>query len=313
MPSALQTVFTIQPATTDLSIRLGFVVFLRGPLRAHAAAVDDLWLRLNDALGTYRFTRYRLVGNPSWAALPETRIEFAKLFAGPLVGHWGAEFTSRVDDSGAQPNALWLQVSDAAPVRGMERASHIRVLFPEDVSIGAVAALGEWAITRVPLWWGSAGYLFHHTAGTMFTAHARIAALAKRYWAVQLLDMTTLQWEALRGMPTVNWLTLIGNEFASSKNDALDDISTALSHEGVFHRKGPNGVAFAAGTGPVRGDINIGENVQPYVNVARRIEPLLLTDHPPLFGPFAKQDVISAWLGRFRAPQRWLTSDISAD
>ena len=32
----------------------------------------------------------------------------------------------------------------------------------------------------------------------MFTAHERMAALAKRYWGVQIQDITALQWDGSR-------------------------------------------------------------------------------------------------------------------
>jgi len=49
------------------------------------------------------------------------------------------------------------------------------------------------------------------------------------------------------------------------------------------------------------------------MRVARGIQPLLLTAHTPLFGPFAKPEVLEAWLGRFASPRRWLESDVSID
>jgi hypothetical protein len=83
----------------------------------------------------------------------------------------------------------------------------------------------EWAIQNLPLYWGSAGLAFEHVGGPRHIAYSRIAAMAKRYWGVQIQDMSTLQWDALRGMPGVNWLTLIGNEFATSPSWSARSIS----------------------------------------------------------------------------------------
>ena len=317
MPPTSPGLYRIKPAATDLRIRLGFVAFVRGPLRGHVDALEDLWARLQGGLLRKGLTRYRRVGETSWITLPEFRAPsgFADLLGmhGPLVGRWGVELADSGDDLGNQPTNIWLQISDLAPVRGMERASHLRVLFPDDASTATIAALGEWAINRLPLWWGSAGFVFHHTSGTMVTAHKKMAALAKRYWTVQIQDMASLQWDALEGMPGVNWLTLIGDAFAESRALSLEQVAAELSSEGVFHRRGTHGVAFAAGVGPPYGDINVAENVGPYQNVARRISPLLLTQHTPLFGPFAKPEVLGAWLRRLGSPQLWLACGIETD
>jgi Type VI immunity for VRR-NUC len=311
------SIHRIKRATTDLRMRLGFVVFVRGPFREHVDGLEDLWSRLQAGLLKRRFTRYRAVGRTSWTTLPEARTpsSFADQFriGGPLVGRWGLELADPGDDRANQPANIWLELNDLAPVRGMERASHLRVLFPDDASIATVAALGEWAINRLPLWWGSAGFVFHHTTGTMFTAHERMAALAKRYWGVQIQDMTALQWDALRGMPGVNWLTLIGRTFAEAMDVSIDQVAADLSNEGVFHRRGAHGIALAAGVGPVYGDINVGENLGAYEHVARRLQPLLLTEHTSLFGPFAKPEVLGAWLRRLGSPPAWLSCGIATD
>ncbi len=316
MSKALQTIQTVKPATTDLALRLGLLIFVRGPLRPHVDALEDLWVRLQSGLLRRRFTRYRLGSDTAWTALPESsKSSFAEVFEmrSPLVGRWGLELAADGDPGSIEQEGPVLQLSDLAPVRGMERASHLRVLFPDETSIGTVAALGQWAINRLPFWWGAAGFVFHHTSGTMFTAHTRMAALAKRYWGVQIQDMGALQWDALRGMPGVNWLTLVGNEFARARDmsvEGLGDDEASLKTEGVFQRRGLHGVALAAGKTPLRGDINVGEDLDAYVRIGRRIQPLLLTEHTPLFGPFCRPEVMGAWLGRFSAPQAWLECDI---
>ncbi|NOT26817.1 MAG: DUF3396 domain-containing protein [Acidobacteria bacterium] len=307
---------TIHRAITDLRTRLGFVVFVRGPLRAHADALEDLWTRLQAGLLRKRFTRYRLASQTSWTPLPEsTQSSFAEVFGmrGSLVGCWGLELAEPGDERGDGPSNLWLQLTDLAPVRGLERASHLRVLFPDDTPATTITALGEWAINRLPLWWGSGGFVFHHTAGPTFTAHTRMAALAKRYWGVQIQDLTSLQWDGLRGMPGVNWLTLVGEEFAQSGGLSIERVAAEAAgpQVGLSHRRGPYGAAIAAGPKPLKGDINVGEDLDAYVRVARLIQPLLLTEHTPLFGPFAKPRVLSAWLERFGAPRAWLECDIA--
>lgn len=320
MSKALQTVFSIKRATTDAYIALGFSVFVRGPLRAHADAIEDLWARVRSGLLRRRFVAYRLASEPSWRELPDP--SKMKGFAGtfgmnvPLVGHWGVELRDDPKVSDTASGYTVVQFADLAPVRGMERLSHIRVFFGSETPVGILTTLGEWASAHLPLWWGSAGFVFHHSEGTMWVAHKRMAALAKRYWGVQIQDMTTLQWDGFHGMPGVNWLTLVGNEFAAARElsvDALVAQSSELESQGVFLRRGSHATAIAAGAKPLELDINIGADYSVYRRADELLRPLLLTEHTPLYGPFAKPKVLSAWMRRFESPRQWLECEIGTD
>jgi hypothetical protein len=320
MAEAPHTIFKIKRATTDLRMRLGVVVFVRAPLRSHLPALEDLWSRVQTGLLRRRPSVYRTGCQTLWTALPETskRVAFEELFGmtGAVGGVSQFELAERSDETDSQHAGLLLSFSSLAPIRGMHRLSHIRVLFPDEAPVGTIAAFGEWAISHLPVWWGSGGVVFHHTAGTMFTAHAHAAALAKRYWGAQILDLPSLQWDGLGGMPSVNWLSLIGNEFALSKEVSIERLSadaTSLNEEGISYRQGAEGIALAAGSKPVYGDINAAEPVDAYVRVSKLIQPLLLTSHTPLFGPFAKPEVLNAWLGRWQDPRSWLECDIATD
>ena len=303
-----------------MAVRSGLVVFVRGSLRVHAAALEDLWLRLQAGLLRSRIGWYRPQRQTAWLQLPEAsaRGSFTDLFGfgDPLVGAWNLELSEHGDGTSDQESeGLWLRFTDLAAVRDMERASSFRVLFPAETPTTTVAALGEWVINHLPLWWGAAGFVFYHRQGSNFAAHKQMAALAKRYWGVQIHDMTALQWDALRGMPGVNWLNLIGKDFASTRELDIEDLGATgpagLAEAGVFHRAGPTGVALAAGPGPLRGDINTAEDLKIYRHVARLMKPLLLDEHTPLFGPFARAEVLAAWLGRFTDPQAWLECDVA--
>src|SRR5262245_59537375 len=122
MAEALKTIHRIKPATTDLRVRLGFVVFVRGPLRPHVDALEDLWSRLRAGLLKKRFTRYRFLHQTEWTTLTEALAQsrFADAFGmrDPLVGGWGLELSEQGDVTGNEGTSTWLQLSDLAPVRG---------------------------------------------------------------------------------------------------------------------------------------------------------------------------------------------------
>ena len=315
MLDALRTIHTIKPATTDMSARLGFTVFVRGSLNEQIDGVQALWSRAGAGLGTGRSRFFRSRGRPSWEALPEdeSKPALAEL-AGASPGGWLLELAEHRECE-SDGSGTWWQFADLPPVRGMERASYVRVLLASGTPTVSLAALGEWSIDHLRLWWGAGGFVFHHTHGSPAAANRRMAVLAKRHWAVQIQDMAALQWDALRGMPGVNWLTLIGDEFAQAGGLTTDDLASAAdSHtsHGVFHRRGVHGIALAAGSNPSRGDINVGDDLSNHVRIAKLVDPLLLEGHTPLSGPFARPEVLTAWLKRFADPQAWLECDIAS-
>jgi hypothetical protein len=311
---ALLPTYVIPPATAEVAIRQALTFFVRGPLAPHADSLDVLWRRLiNSHVGT-RLKFRRSIADVSWQSLaPAERAgEFTRLFdlRRPVIGCRGVEFAERSDDP---LSTARVRIVDLATVNGVERASHVRILFDDAASRDQLVSLAEWLLGHVPVWWGSAGFEFDYVAGPSYTAYHKIARLAKRYWCVDLQDMLLLEWDALRGISSVNWLTLVGNEFAKSKElnlDELDAEKRGLETHGVFQRRGNYGVVLAAGPKPIKGDINIGEDLEPYVAVARRLRPLLLAEQLQLFGPFIKPEIQRAWLGRFGAPRAWLESDV---
>lgn len=316
MPTALETLHPVSLAQADVALRPALLLFVRGPLRPHADALNAFWQRLQAQRSGGRLRVARLGNAAQWSPLADSdpaqpfteRFGFA---TAPPSG-WSAELADVPAEHG---HAVHLQVHDLSTVLGEVRASSIRVLFDDGVSSAEMASLGDWAIHHLPLWWGTAGWTFDHGALHPQFACARIAALAKRYWGVQLLDGAALQWDALQGMPSVNWLTLVGHAFAADRSwpvDALAADPAALSADKLYVRHGTTGVAIAAGARPALGDLNVHEDFSPYTHAARRLAPLLLAEPRLLAGPLAVPEVLGAWLNRFTAPQAWLDADLNA-
>jgi hypothetical protein len=303
----------IREAVAEVDVVSSCTVFLRGSVEPHWPLIVPIWTELLRVAGRDRQVRYRRGAQAEWHQLPGNLADAHAIFSRTDTGagcRW-LELAVGDDSDGAH-----LELVDLLPVLGEERASYVRIRFPRETQPVDIVQLAEWAIQHLPLSWGAAGLTFDHTSGPRFTAYRQIAVLAKRNWGVQIQDMSALQWDALRGIPSVNWLTLIGNEFATSKGlrvEALSADAAQVVQRGVYHRVGTYGMALAAGPKPMLGDINIGEDISVYARVAELIRPLLLTEHTPLAGPFGRPDVLSAWLGRFGNPQRWLDCDIASD
>lgn len=239
------------------------------------------------------------------------RLTFALYFSEPLHGAAGDSVDAWRRSFGTSPLArtAHVDIDAGAPMLDMPRAGSIRCVFGDDAAANDLAALAAWCIDHLPLAWATAGFAFHHEAGRKTVAYDRIAADAKRYWGVQLLDASALQWDALDGLPGINWLTLVGHAFARAlgvEPSALLAAASALVDAGVYSRSGKFGMAFAAGAAPIRGDINLGEDLSSYAKLDELLQPLMLRQPTPLSGAFASPEVLGAWLKRFSAPRDWV-------
>ena len=303
----------IRDAVAVVNVVPSCVLLVRGSLLPHWASVAQLWRFLLRTSSGHPFTQHRRGATVLWHDIPQDRQEADALIDKVPLGGGCRWFEAASSD---KHDALHLEVSDLAPVAGTERTSHIRLRFPKDVAPSHIVHFAEFAIQNLPLWWGSAGFAFEHVSGPRLIAYRRIAALAKRYWGVQIQDLSTLQWDASACMLDINWLTLVGDEFAKSAGvdiDKIIDKAAPWVGDGVYHRKGQQGVVIAAGAQPTTGDINIGKNLGARVRVATLLAPLLLGQPTLLAGPFAKQEILAAWRGRFGDPQNWLRCRITDD
>jgi len=300
---------TIPLAVADVAIRPCCLLFLDGTVGAGWHSLMPIWDELLRTRANQQ-VRYRSGAPMQWHLLPDDRVDVPALFDRVDAGAGCRRLELTV---GEGANVVVFELTELLPVLGVERASHVRIRFPKQTAPLEIVRLAESAIRNVPLHWGSAGLAFFHVSGPRHIAYRQIAALAKRYWAVQIQDTSTLQWEALRGMPGVNWLTLIGNDFAMSQGmslDAIESAAAALVRHGVHCRRGARGLALAAGNAPSPGDINMGDDLSGSACIAELLRPILLRDHIPLAGPFAQREALSAWLQRFEYPENWLAFDI---
>lgn len=201
-----------------------------------------------------------------------------------------------------------------APAQERQRASSIRIRFADATPPATLAALAAWLVEDVPFLWAGFGYCLppRSTWGFVLQDQA-VQALVRRFWGVQVIDPVLLQWDALQGMPGVNWLNLVGTEFAQAKGVTLASLAAgaeAARPAGVFRRQGPHGLVLAAGPAPVLGDINRDEKLSAYARVAKLLESLTLKSHSAFIGPFATSKLVAAWLNRFDDPSGWLDAAV---
>jgi hypothetical protein len=308
--------YDIPAAEATVTRRIGLLLFVKGSLREHALVLDDFFRCLGVCHFAAKLRKQRGLTDVAWRDIPGdlsgTRFGEMFLFPPDNSGPWGLELTADERDV-SSTNAASLELVDVGSKFGDERASYIRIIFADGSPTTEIATLSNWIVHNFPLWWGTAGWFFHYTGGSRQAAALQIAAQAKRYWTVQIQDLSSLQWSALQGIPSVAWLTLLGHEFAKSKKVDLGALASPVGANGeeLFTRLGMHGLVIAAGAKPVTGDINIGEPLAGYRRVAALLEPLFVEILDPLLFPFSKPDVLASWLRRFHDSSSWLECDIS--
>jgi Type VI immunity for VRR-NUC len=182
----------------------------------------------------------------------------------------------------------------------------VRLLIPlqEDPEILRRAALT--IADNVELVSGHGGLVFVYDAWQKDLAFSAIYAQARRFWGVDVEDLTDTLPLMKKGIKGVNWLTLVGQGFASQPEiqAALADL-TKVPGVNVEQRK--HGVVLIAGPQPVVGDQHRpDQSLDPYYAVAHALEPLFITAHPDFPGTrFFENGNTIAWIRRFIDPAGW--------
>ncbi len=315
MPNALATVHTLRRASAQITMRQTALLCVKGSLSAHETALAGWWQWWRATPQGRSLACWRSGASTAWQSLMagEGERDFAALLAPPRsegAPRW-LEFADR-PDAASEGSSTELMLYDLPDVMGMQRASMILMRLPDDAAPATFTQLGEASLQRLPIWWGTAGYAFHKVSGRPDIAARQITALAHRYWGVQLLDTTALQWDALHGMPGVNWLSWIGPAFAEQQGSsikALANAATGYTHQSVFHRLTAHGLSIAAGPQPHKGDMNLAEDLGTLACIADLLTPLIQAELTPSAGPLSRPEVLDAWLHRFTAQRQWLEAD----
>jgi hypothetical protein len=126
----------------------------------------------------------------------------------------------------------------------------------------------------------------------------RIRAWARRYAGLDVFGFLSVENLVVTGIKSVNWLTLI-NDDAVAKLGGLAALKRKLKAPVVVHSI-PGGVIIQAGPAPSRGDVNKGETLPVYRQVARVLAPVREQPDPDEIYPFVgNENATVDWLARF--------------
>ena len=159
-----------------------------------------------------------------------------------------------------------------------------------------VSMVRRWA-NWLRVWHGNAGYSLNLTVDdddARRTFAPVLCAVARRFRGVELDYWTSIVTSTKDGIKGVNWLTLVSNELLRLIGSA-DEIRSKLSPE-VALETIQDGLLFQAGAHPEIGDVNRGERLPLYGEVARLLEPVRARNVWPIYFDTAET---RRWLDRF--------------
>lgn len=293
----------VRNANAEVRIVPGAVVFFCGSRDQRRKFVEVLLAALDEGPLRGAFSEFRCGAATAW-----TEIEHLSTRA--VATAWqepvGRSFEAR---SGSADNGWLLQVEDVPPLLDEDRASHLRLTCPIEIPPAELARFAQWCVSSLPLWWGTAGPMFQLANGRTDVAWNTMAALAKRHWCVQLMDLAAMQWDALRGLHGIGWLTMVGHELAEAAALDLQHLPGSGS-SAIYVRAGHFGTVLAAGPAPLRGDINLGESFASYIAIDKVLAPLRLAECIGWPGAFASAELQRAWVLRFSDPDTWLEATL---
>jgi Protein of unknown function (DUF3396) len=187
---------------------------------------------------------------------------------------------------------------------GLERASYIRLRLPVGTSPRELLEAANRMCGSAQFHGGTAGYMFSFAESERPLAFDQIWAWARRYWGIEVIDVSAGSWEVLRGTYGPNWLTMVSDQMIDSK---LPRVSLrSRLRPGVDIRPLHRGVMIQAGPRPLLGDMNRFEDVSVYAGASQLLEPVFLREPKDFPGMFTDHKSTAAWIRRFVEPDKWL-------
>jgi hypothetical protein len=183
--------------------------------------------------------------------------------------------------------------------------SVVRILMPLDVEPGVLRKLAAGIADTARFHAGHGGLAFGYDPWEKLPAFDEIYALARRFWGVDIEDLNATLPFSADGIKGVNWLTLVGRPMMQESR--IEGGVGALQGSAVTIDPHRHGVLLVAGPQPVVGDQNRPDrNLDPYLAVAKALEPVFLTEHPDFDGSkFIDNGNTLGWVRRFIEPDGW--------
>jgi hypothetical protein len=182
----------------------------------------------------------------------------------------------------------------------------VRILLPLTADFMILLAAARKVADHVEFYSGHGGLVFGYDPWLAEDAFDAIYAQARRFWGVDVEDLPGTLPLITDGIKGVNWLTLVGTQFASGPEiqASLADLAKAPNVT-IDQRK--YATVVIAGPQPVEGDQHRPDkSLDPYYAVAKALEPLFIKAHPDFSSEqWVKNGNTIGWIRRFIEPDGW--------
>jgi TseV toxin immunity protein TsiV len=294
-------------APTDLSggeevaaLRLGLTVHFREPSDALLAKLASVWPLLEARPWARALVAVRSTRDRARRHLPEPPLTIADELR--AAGAHAALYGLRVDDGAPLPShSVELRVVHDWDEHA--RTSYLRVLLPVESDPAELLALAPLLADALPIWHGSAGFVFTYFAPEVESAFDQIFAWSRRYLGPAIAYAPAETWDGATALASLNWLVLVSDAFAAAHLPGLD-LGGALAGDLSAARRG-SGWIVRAGDGPRLGDLHRFERLPELTALARLLAAALPAEPTPFPGMFSDERCTPAWQKRWLDPVAW--------
>lgn len=300
-----------------LKIMLDLTVYIEGPTERDFEYLLDLYERV---CPPDRLREFKISELPLWSSIAQPMLTthgraaasagIARPYFEPVRERirQGRAFEAQYWD-GLEidaPRGSWSLNCQRMHLRDEGLFAFVRMLLPIDadleILVDAALAIAE----NVPLHSGHGGLAFVYEPLLMEDAFDAIYNRARRFWGVDIEHMNGTLPLTRKGIKGVNWLTLVGRDFAS-KPEIRASLATLSDVPTVTAAQRRHAVVLMAGQQPSACDRNRPDMSDvPYIAVADALAPLFLTEHPDFPGQrFFANGNTTGWIHRFIDPAGW--------
>jgi len=299
----------VAAASEALAPAMAVTLYFRSPVADYEAGVvhclesflatweKDLTFYADDDIGRIRPATPKLLRYP----IDRLRNRKRKM---PFFA-WTMSAGPKLDSASALTFESYVHENDPVQLSFVRASFPLRAYSGEEGADRFLALVLDWA-SRLPLFHGYGGLALNQSAqsGTRQHYSAVVFALASRFPGFEVDDCggtILFGQEAIKG---VNWLTVLGDKFVP-RVGGVPALREKLSEAIEIHTIPGRGVLLRAGKQPRTGDVNRGDRLPLYGEVARALVPIRMVQHPALgpieLGSFGPQGT-AAWLKRFEVP-----------
>jgi hypothetical protein len=187
--------------------------------------------------------------------------------------------------------------------------SYVRIVIPWQADPRILLLAARAIADTAAFYSGHGGLAFAYDPWVKEGAFDQVYALARRFWGVDVEDMSETLPLMKDGIKGVNWITLLGPRLESkgSAEQIEAGLDNLVGEPNLSIERRAHGTLLFAGPEPVVGDQHRSDrNLAPYYAIARALSPLIIADHPDFPGErFAENGNTVGWIRRFITPSGW--------